>query len=75
VENSKIQTLAIINAVILPLLLLAASQSLRAQTAGNVLLVVNRNDALSVEIGEYYRPRRAITPQNVCSIGSFLFEA
>ncbi len=73
-ENSKIQALAIIDAVILPLLLLAASQSLRAQTAENVLLVVNRNDAFSVEIGEYYRQRRAIPPENVCSIDSFLFE-
>ena len=60
--------------MILPLLLLAASQSLRAQTAENVLLVVNRNDPLSVRIGEYYQERRGIPPGNVCSIDSFLFE-
>src|ERR1039457_6826298 len=72
VENSKIRTLDIIEAVILPLLLLAASQSLHAQTAENVLLVVNRNDPLSVQIGDYYRERRGIPPQNVCWIDSFL---
>ena len=54
--------------------MLAASQSLRAQTAGNVLLVINRNDPLSVQIGEYYQERRGIPPENVCPIDSFLFE-
>src|ERR1039458_6262016 len=74
VENSKLRTLAIIDAVIFPLLLLAASQSLHAQTAENVLLVVNRNDPVSVQIGDYYRERRAIPPGNVCSIDTFLYE-
>lgn len=60
--------------MILPLLLLAASQSLHAQNAGNVLLVVNRNDPVSVQIGEYYRERRGIPPENVCAIDSFLVE-
>jgi len=60
--------------VIFPLLLLAASQSLHAQTAENVLLVINRNDPVSVEIGEYYRERRGIPLENVCPIDSFLFE-
>ncbi len=61
-------------AVVFPLLLLAASQSLHAQTAENVLLVINRNDPVSVEIGEYYRERRGIPLENVCPIDSFLFE-
>ena len=54
--------------MILPVLLLAASQSLRAQAPETVLLVVNRNDPVSVEIGKYYRQRRSVPPKNVCAI-------
>ena len=54
--------------------MLAASQSLHAQAAGNVLLVINRNDPVSVQIGEYYQERRGIPPENVCPIDSFLIE-
>lgn len=48
------------------LLLLAAAFSLNAQTGDNVLLVVNRKDAVSREIADYYRPRRSIPLRNVC---------
>ncbi len=39
-----------------------------AQSAANVLLVVNDNSQLSSKIGEYYAHRRAIPPKNVCHI-------
>ncbi len=48
------------------LLLLAAVLTLRAQTGENVLLVVNKNDAVSRQIAEYYRPRRSVPAKNVC---------
>ena len=49
---------------------LAAGAPLAAQTGANVLLVVNRNDPTSVQIGEYYRPRRSIPLANVCSLNT-----
>jgi uncharacterized protein (TIGR03790 family) len=49
-------------------LLVAAASSLAAQTGENVLLVINRNDPASREIGDYYRPRRALPDSNVCSL-------
>jgi uncharacterized protein (TIGR03790 family) len=52
------------------LLLLAAAASLAAQTGENVLLVVNRNDAASREIADYYRARRSVPPKNVCVIAA-----
>jgi uncharacterized protein (TIGR03790 family) len=55
-------------AVAVPILLIAAASTLPAQTGENVLLVVNRNDARSVQIAEYYRPRRSIPVRNVCPI-------
>jgi uncharacterized protein (TIGR03790 family) len=50
------------------LFLLALGCSLHAQTGDNVLLVVNRNDALSRQIADYYRPRRSVPVKNVCAI-------
>jgi len=47
-------------------LLLLAALSLHAQTGENVLLVVNRKDALSRRIADYYRPRRSVPAGNVC---------
>jgi uncharacterized protein (TIGR03790 family) len=44
--------------------------SLHAQTGENVLLVVNTNDAVSRQIGDYYRPRRSVPVKNVCAIAS-----
>jgi uncharacterized protein (TIGR03790 family) len=48
------------------LLVVFATSSLWAQTGAQVLLVVNRNDPASVEVAEYYRPRRSIPERNVC---------
>jgi uncharacterized protein (TIGR03790 family) len=39
-----------------------------AQTGENVLLVVNQNDSVSREIGDYYRPRRGVPDRNVCTV-------
>lgn len=47
-------------------IVLAAGAS--AQTAGNVLVVVNERDSLSGRIGEYYVHRRQIPLANVCRI-------
>jgi uncharacterized protein (TIGR03790 family) len=47
-------------AVLLPLL--------HAQTGANVLLVVNRKDPVSRQIGDYYRARRQVPLRNVCSV-------
>jgi len=52
------------------LLLLAPVPGLRAQTGDNVLLVVNRNDAVSRAIADYYRPRRSIPVRNVCYLAT-----
>jgi uncharacterized protein (TIGR03790 family) len=54
----------------LVLFLLLATWALRAQNGENILLVVNRNDAISRQIGEYYRPRREVPARNVCYIAS-----
>ena len=58
----------------IPLVLLAllccASTVSSAQTGENILLVTNRNDALSRRIAEYYRPRRSVPVQNVCAIAT-----
>src|SRR5205823_1112582 len=52
------------------LLLLAAAPALRTQTGENVLLVVNRNDPVSRQVGDYYRPRRSVPAKNVCYLSS-----
>jgi uncharacterized protein (TIGR03790 family) len=52
------------------LILVLAAGALYAQTGEQVLLVVNRNDATSRELAEYYRPRRAIPAKNVCFLNS-----
>lgn len=54
----------------LVLCFLAAAASLAAQTGENVLLVVNQSDPASREIADYYRPKRAIPPRNVCLIAA-----
>jgi uncharacterized protein (TIGR03790 family) len=55
--------------VLLALLLVTAG-ALHAQSGENVLLVVNKNDAISRQVGEYYRPRRSIPVANVCTISA-----
>jgi uncharacterized protein (TIGR03790 family) len=50
--------------------LLLAIGALHAQTGDQVLLVVNQNDAISREIGDYYRPRRSVPVKNVCFLYS-----
>lgn len=50
------------------MLLLLIIYPLGAQTGDNVLLVVNRRDAASQEIGDYYRLRRSIPQANICYI-------
>jgi uncharacterized protein (TIGR03790 family) len=45
---------------------LLAKLALPAQTADQVLLVVNRNDSNSRQIGEYYAARRSLPARNVC---------
>jgi len=41
-----------------------------SQTGENVLLVVNRKDALSRQVADYYRPRRSVPAANVCYLES-----
>ncbi|MGP8246079.1 MAG: TIGR03790 family protein [Bryobacteraceae bacterium] len=48
------------------LCLLVSASGLFAQTGENVLLVVNRRDRVSREIGDYYRPPRSVPVKNVC---------
>ena len=50
------------------LLLLLGTPLLHAQTGAEVLLMVNRKDALSRQIGDYYRLRRSVPAANVCNI-------
>jgi uncharacterized protein (TIGR03790 family) len=50
------------------LLALAVPAVVSAQTGQNVLIVENRNDAVSRQIVEYYRPRRSVPAENVCAI-------
>ena len=52
------------------LVVLFAAGILRAQTGENVLLVVNKNDSVSQQIGEYYRPRRSVPVKNVCYLAT-----
>jgi uncharacterized protein (TIGR03790 family) len=47
---------------------LACSDLAMAQSAANILLVVNDNSQLSRNIGEFYAGRRAIPPKNICHI-------
>src|SRR5947207_5051779 len=56
--------------VVLLALLLIAAGALRAQSGENILLVINQNDAVSRQIGEYYRPRRSVPVKNVCAIAA-----
>jgi uncharacterized protein (TIGR03790 family) len=60
--------------VILSVILLTAISGvpaqIQAQTGENVLLVINKNDAVSRQIGEYYRPRRSVPPKNVCYLST-----
>jgi uncharacterized protein (TIGR03790 family) len=60
--------------ILLLLLLLAAVPAMQAQTPDTVLLVVNHNDPVSLQIGDYYRQRRNIPPNNVCTIAAALNE-
>jgi len=53
--------------LLLGLIVFAAA---RAQTGDQVLLVVNRNAAVSREVAEYYRPRRSVPVGNVCWVES-----
>ena len=46
----------------------------RAQTAENVLLVVNRRSAESRAIGDYYQQKRAIPSRNGCAIDTAVTE-
>jgi uncharacterized protein (TIGR03790 family) len=50
--------------------LLTALGTLAAQSGANVLLVVNRNDADSRQVADYYRSRRGVPQTNVCSIAT-----
>src|ERR1022692_4110445 len=43
---------------------------LHAQTGENVLLVVNRNAAVSRQIADYYGSRRSVPAKNVCTIAT-----
>jgi uncharacterized protein (TIGR03790 family) len=52
------------------LLPMAAPPALQAQTGRQVLLVVNRSDAVSRQVGDYYRSRRQVPPKNVCTLQS-----
>ena len=65
---TTIQTSRKMKAVLRLFLLLGLVPCLRAQTGENVLLVVNRKDPVSVQIGEYYRLKRAIPARNVCTL-------
>ena len=50
------------------LLLVVAVCGLSAQSAKNVLVVVNKRSAVSQHIGQYYVHKREIPLANVCSI-------
>jgi len=41
-----------------------------AQPGASVLVVVNRNDPVSGQIAEYYRPRRAVPTGNICYLNT-----
>jgi uncharacterized protein (TIGR03790 family) len=55
-----VRRLAVVSLALLP--------CLRAQSADNVLVVVNDNSPLSRNIGEYYARKRAIPMRNVCHL-------
>ena len=48
--------------------LLSMVACLRAQTGENVLLVVNRKDAVSRQVAGYYQAKRSIPARNVCPL-------
>ena len=50
------------------LLVLVLLSCLHAQTGDNVLLVVNRKDPVSLQIGDYYKLKRSIPARNVCPL-------
>jgi len=56
--------------VVLIFFLLLGAGVLRAQSGDNVLLVVNKNDSVSRQIGDYYRPRRSVPLKNVCYLST-----
>ena len=56
--------------MVLILFLLLGAGVLRAQSGDNVLLVVNKNDSVSRQIGDYYRPRRSVPLKNVCYLST-----
>ena len=51
-------------------LVLLVASSAHAQTADNVLVVINENSPASVEIAEYYANARSIGPDNVARINT-----
>jgi uncharacterized protein (TIGR03790 family) len=57
-------------AVLRLLLLLGFLSCLSAQTGENVLLVVNRKDPVSIQIGDYYRLKRNVPERNVCALNT-----
>lgn len=67
---ARAATRGVLKVLLTGMLLMAAAFSLLAQSGENILLVVNRNDAASREIAEYYRPRRAVPEKNVCTIAT-----
>lgn len=48
--------------------LFAALFQLHGQSGDQVLLIVNRSNAASREVADYYRPRRSIPMKNVCFV-------
>src|SRR6476659_2454992 len=52
----------------MPALLLLAGQVLTAQSAANVLLVVNDASKLSRDTGQYYAGKRGVPPRNICHV-------
>ena len=56
--------------MVLIFFLLLGAGVLRAQSGDNVLLVVNKNDSVSRQIGDYYRPRRSVPLKNVCYLST-----
>jgi uncharacterized protein (TIGR03790 family) len=55
-------------AAIAVLILTAGAQPLAAQTAENVLVVINNDSEISRKIGEYYAGRREVPGANLCRI-------
>jgi uncharacterized protein (TIGR03790 family) len=60
----------LLNLTIRLLPLAFVSSVIYAQTGEQVLLVVNRNDPVSRQVAEYYRPRRSIPVKNLCVLDS-----